>query len=125
MSTTSSVTPTAIPKGESGPAKKTVTGYPMQSTRGGLRDGFPGGNPHLAPRCGARTRAGTPCGSPSMKNGKCRMHGGASTGARTQEGKSAHKQAVTKHGYRGELGRALGDVRRLLTSRARQLAARQ
>ncbi len=31
-----------------------------------------------APRCGARTRAGTPCKSPAV-NGKtrCRMHGGA------------------------------------------------
>src|SRR5215217_6047282 len=31
-----------------------------------------------APRCGARTRAGTPCQSPAV-NGKarCRMHGGA------------------------------------------------
>ena len=32
----------------------------------------------LAPRCGARTRAGSPCLSPKV-NGKtrCRMHGGA------------------------------------------------
>jgi hypothetical protein len=34
-----------------------------------------------APRCGAKTRKGTPCKSPAMKNGRCRMHGGASTGA--------------------------------------------
>jgi len=34
-----------------------------------------------APRRGAKTRKGTPCKSPAMKNGRCRMHGGASTGA--------------------------------------------
>lgn len=36
---------------------------------------------HLSPRCGARTRAGTPCRSPAMTNGRCRMHGGRSPGA--------------------------------------------
>jgi uncharacterized protein YjcR len=34
-----------------------------------------------APRCGAKTRAGTPCRSPAMPNGRCRMHGGPSPGA--------------------------------------------
>lgn len=33
------------------------------------------------PRCGARTRSGTPCRCPAMPNGKCRIHGGASPGA--------------------------------------------
>ena len=36
---------------------------------------------HLSQRCGARTRSGTPCLSPAMTNGRCRMHGGASPGA--------------------------------------------
>ena len=31
-----------------------------------------------SPRCGARTRARTPCRSPAMKNGRCRLHGGQS-----------------------------------------------
>ena len=34
-----------------------------------------------APRCGARTRRGTPCRSPAMANGRCRMHGGKLSGA--------------------------------------------
>jgi hypothetical protein len=38
---------------------------------------------HLSPRCGARTRAGRPCESPAMSNGRCRMHGGKSPGAPT------------------------------------------
>ena len=36
---------------------------------------------HTAPRCGARTRRGTPCRAPAMANGRCRMHGGPSPGA--------------------------------------------
>jgi hypothetical protein len=36
---------------------------------------------HQCPRCGARTRRGTPCQSPAMANGRCRMHGGMSPGA--------------------------------------------
>ena len=36
---------------------------------------------HLSPRCGAKTRSGKPCQSPGMMNGRCRMHGGKSTGA--------------------------------------------
>ncbi|MHA7900265.1 MAG: HGGxSTG domain-containing protein [Henriciella sp.] len=33
---------------------------------------------HETPRCGARTRAGTPCRSPAVKGkSRCRMHGGA------------------------------------------------
>lgn len=34
------------------------------------------------PRCGARTRSGTPCRRYGTKrNGRCRLHGGRSTGA--------------------------------------------
>src|SRR5712664_1581054 len=36
---------------------------------------------HRSPRCGARTRSESPCQSPAMPNGRCRMHGGLSPGA--------------------------------------------
>lgn len=36
--------------------------------------------PH-AIKCGAKTRNGTPCKNYAMANGRCRMHGGKSTGA--------------------------------------------
>ena len=36
--------------------------------------------------CGARTRQGTPCRSLAMPNGRCKLHGGMSTGPRTPEG---------------------------------------
>ena len=35
---------------------------------------------HRCPRCLARTRKATPCQSPAMANGRCRMHGGKSPG---------------------------------------------
>jgi len=39
-------------------------------------------------RCGARRkRDGQPCQSPAMVNGRCRLHGGASTGPRTEAGR--------------------------------------
>jgi hypothetical protein len=36
---------------------------------------------HLSPRCSARTRRASRCQSPAMPNGRCRMHGGLSSGA--------------------------------------------
>lgn len=39
-------------------------------------------------RCGARTRAGTPCKQKAIYiNGRCKFHGGLSTGPRTPDGK--------------------------------------
>ncbi len=47
------------------------------------------------PRCGARCRDGSPCEAPPVwdkrldrpVNGRCRMHGGLSTGPKTEEGR--------------------------------------
>ena len=39
-------------------------------------------------RCGAKNRKGLPCQCPAMKNGRCRLHGGLSTGAKTPEGRA-------------------------------------
>ncbi|MCH1931502.1 hypothetical protein L9G16_15055 [Shewanella sp. A25] len=42
------------------------------------------------PQCGAKTRSGTPCQRYGNKtNGRCKLHGGRSTGAKTREGKLA------------------------------------
>ena len=42
------------------------------------------GPPHEdIPRCGAKTRSGGLCGHYSMPNGRCRYHGGKSTGAKS------------------------------------------
>lgn len=38
--------------------------------------------------CGAKTRAGTPCKQKAIyANGRCKWHGGCSTGPKTDEGK--------------------------------------
>lgn len=37
--------------------------------------------PHARKKCGAKTRTGKPCKNGAMDNGRCRMHGGKSTGA--------------------------------------------
>jgi hypothetical protein len=49
--------------------------------------------------CGARTRAGEVCQSPGMPNGRCRVHGGLSTGPRTPEGLERSRTARWQHGY--------------------------
>ena len=53
------------------------------------------------PRCGARTRKpdGQPCQQPAMPNGRCRLHGGKSTGPRTIEGLTRSRRANWKHGH--------------------------
>lgn len=51
--------------------------------------------PHVK-YCGAKTRSGKPCKNPSMKNGRCRMHGGKSTGPKP-ENMRGNKNAE-KHG---------------------------
>ena len=50
-------------------------------------------------RCGARTKAGTPCQRPAVKQtGRCTRHGGKSTGPRTEEGRARIAAAQTTHG---------------------------
>ena len=41
---------------------------------------------NATPRCGAKRRDYGLCRQPAMANGRCRMHGGKSTGPRTPEG---------------------------------------
>jgi len=50
-------------------------------------------------RCGAKTRQGTACQRPAnKKNRRCRLHGGASTGAKTLEGRERISQANMRYG---------------------------
>src|SRR5215813_3224426 len=88
------------------------------SRRGRLKNGNPCGDYLRAPRCGARTRAGCPCRQPAMPNGRCRLHGGLSTGPRTAEGRRRSQTARLVHGYRsadliGLRTRAVHAARRL------------
>ena len=50
-------------------------------------------------RCGAKTRRGTACQCPAnKKNGRCKVHGGASTGPRSEEGRARISAANLRHG---------------------------
>ena len=50
-------------------------------------------------RCGAKTRKGTPCQRPAYKrNGRCSLHGGKSTGPKTEDGLARLTAARTTHG---------------------------
>jgi hypothetical protein len=50
-------------------------------------------------RCLAKTRRGTKCQRAAYKhNGRCGLHGGLSTGARTPEGLQRISEANIKHG---------------------------
>lgn len=70
-------------------------------------DGLPG--VWAAPKserqlCGAKTRKGTPCKAPCVANRtRCRMHGGLSTGAKTDAGRAA---IVASNQRRGQEYRA-------------------
>ena len=66
--------------------------------RGWLRNGNRPGDWHTAPRCGAETRRSTSCRNPAMRNGRCRMHGGRSTGPRTATGLRRSREARLAHG---------------------------
>src|ERR1700761_4187143 len=46
-------------------------------------------------QCGAKTRAGGVCKAPAMGNGRCRVHGGKSTGPKDQAGNTN----AVKHGF--------------------------
>jgi hypothetical protein len=84
------------------------TGLPMEpppsslpaDRRGRLNNGNPGGDYLAAPRCGAKTRAGCACRQPAMANGRCRFHGGKSTGPRTAAGLARSRAARRVHGLR-------------------------
>jgi glucans biosynthesis protein len=65
-----------------------------------------------SPRCGAKTRAGTPCRSPAVQGKKrCRMHGGAAGSGAPRGNKNAQKhglytsEAIAQRRQLGELMR--------------------
>lgn len=50
-------------------------------------------------RCGAKTRAGTPCKRAAVSGrGRCPKHGGRSTGPRTEAGRAKIAALHTRHG---------------------------
>ena len=55
--------------------------------------------------CGAKTRAGSPCHRRDLyANGRCRLHGGPSTGPKTKKGKKRSSQNLPSQRKIQELG---------------------
>ncbi|GLQ45670.1 hypothetical protein GCM10007862_07210 [Dyella lipolytica] len=58
-------------------------------TKRGIPADYAGDDPRL---CNARTKSGRPCRALGLANGRCKWHGGMSTGPKTAEGKAAVTQ---------------------------------
>ena len=65
----------------------------------------------LSPICGAKTRSGMPCANGRMANGRCRMHGGKSTGAPI-----GNKNALKNGRFTAEVKNERASFRKLLHS---------
>jgi len=94
---------------------------PHEPRRGWLRNGNRPGDFSRAPRCGAKTRRGTSCQCPAMANGRCRLHGGLSTGPKTAAGIERIRRAVTKHGQYSAVAKRLQTRYRALVGDSREL----
>jgi hypothetical protein len=82
--------------------------------KNGLKNGNPSGDLSKVLRCGSRTRRQTACNAPAMANGRCRMHGGPSTGPRTESGLQRSRRANWKHGWCSQIAAVIrwGDIRK-------------
>lgn len=59
-------------------------------------------------KCGAYARStGHPCKAKALSNGRCRNHGGLSTGPKTLEGREAIAQATSQRMASGQQKRVL------------------
>jgi hypothetical protein len=90
-------TPRRRPAAAAGSAAAGPAAAPL-TRRGRLKNGNPAGDYLAAPRCGARTRAGGGGRQPAMANGRCRLHGGKSTGPRSAAGLARSRAARRNHG---------------------------
>ena len=77
-------------------------------------------------RCEAKTRKATPCQRPAkLPVGRCRLHGGASTGPRTEEGLKRLADSKTKHGRftKSERAKARAEQGRIIRRELKELEA--
>jgi hypothetical protein len=94
---------------------------PHEPRCGWLKNGNPPGDLSQVRRCGAKNRRGTSCQCPAMANGRCRLHGGLSTGPKTVAGIERIRRAVTKHGGYSEATQAERLSARTLLKECREL----
>jgi hypothetical protein len=72
-------------------------------------------------KCGAHARStGLPCQAKPLSNGRCRNHGGLSTGPRTLEGKKAISKATAKRMASGQQEKALKGLKDWLHAGGRE-----
>ena len=75
--------------------------------------------------CGAKTRKGTPCQCKQLfRGGKCRLHGGFSSSAKTPEGRQAIAEATRKRMASGQQQRALEGFYRWLAGGGREMLSK-
>ena len=76
--------------------------------------------------CGAYARStGRPCQAKALVNGRCRNHGGLSTGPKTKEGRRAIGIATQKRMALGQRQRALEGFYRWLEGGGRLILSRK
>jgi hypothetical protein len=73
-------------------------------------------------KCGAYARStGHPCQAQALTNGRCKNHGGKSTGPKTQEGRKAIAEATSLRMATGQLIKALEGFKKWLDSGGRSI----
>jgi hypothetical protein len=119
-----SISSGTTPMIQQGLSPLTVASSDALHSRGRLKNGNPSGDYQKAPRCGAKTRSGgCACRQPAMRNGRCRFHGGKSTGARTAAGRARCARARRTHGFYSAATVALRRAARSTIRRSRDLRA--
>jgi hypothetical protein len=79
----------------------------------------------LKTKCGAHARStGNPCQAKAMTNGRCKNHGGMSTGPKTPEGRQAISQATRQRMASGARMRVLAGFYRWLEGGGREILSR-
>ncbi len=79
---------------------------------------------HAAKRCGAKRKSDRkPCQGPAMRNGRCRVHGGLSTGPKTPEGLARSRRSNWKHGHNSAEARSERATARTLLREVRHWLA--
>ena len=72
-------------------------------------------------KCGAYARSsGKPCQASALRNGRCRNHGGMSTGPKSLEGRRAIAEATCKRMHSGQRVKALEGFRAWLDNGGRE-----
>lgn len=76
-------------------------------------------------RCGAFARStGQPCQAKALANGRCKNHGGLSTGAKTTNGRKAIAEATRQRMASGQQERVLQGFYRWLEGGGREVLSR-